>query len=101
MFTFFPQKISKSVCIIGICYISHLFVNNFSLQLRFGMVDKYLSNTNVFEHSGRFYVTAENHIPQEINIKTLETLGKWDVDGTWTRPFSSHAKVYFALDSLS
>ncbi|XP_027182326.1 carotenoid 9,10(9',10')-cleavage dioxygenase 1-like [Coffea eugenioides] len=60
--------------------------------LRFGMVDKYLSNTNVFEHSGRFYVTAENHIPQEINIKTLETLGKWDVDGTWTRPFSSHAK---------
>lgn len=38
-------------------------------------------------------MTAENHVPLEIDIKTLETLGKWDVDGTWTRPFTSHAKV--------
>ncbi|KAM5565533.1 hypothetical protein ABKV19_019506 [Rosa sericea] len=60
--------------------------------LRFGKVNKYLSNTNVFEHSGRFYSVAENHIPQEIDILTLETLGNWDVSGAWNRPFISHPK---------
>ncbi|CAK9144523.1 unnamed protein product [Ilex paraguariensis] len=42
--------------------------------LRLGKVNKYLSNTNVFEHSGKFYSISKNHIPQEINIFTLETL---------------------------
>ncbi|ONI33839.1 hypothetical protein PRUPE_1G449100 [Prunus persica] len=60
--------------------------------LRFGKVNKYLSNTNVFEHSGKFYSIAENHIPQEIDIITLETLGNWDVSGAWNRPFTSHPK---------
>ncbi|XP_050366322.1 carotenoid 9,10(9',10')-cleavage dioxygenase 1-like isoform X5 [Argentina anserina] len=60
--------------------------------LRFGKVNKYLSNTNVFEHSGKFYSIAENHIPQEIDILTLETLGNWDVSGAWNRPFTSHPK---------
>ncbi|KAB2629505.1 carotenoid 9-10-cleavage dioxygenase-like [Pyrus ussuriensis x Pyrus communis] len=60
--------------------------------LRFGKVNKYYSNTNVFEHSGKFYSVAENHIPQEIDIITLETLGNWDFSGAWNRPFTSHSK---------
>ncbi|KAG8375583.1 hypothetical protein BUALT_Bualt10G0115600 [Buddleja alternifolia] len=61
-------------------------------ELRFGLVNKYLSNTSVFEHSGKFYSAAENHIPQEIDIFTLETRGNWDVNGSWNRPFTSHPK---------
>ncbi|KAL0394080.1 UNVERIFIED_CONTAM: Carotenoid 9,10(9',10')-cleavage dioxygenase 1 [Sesamum latifolium] len=60
--------------------------------LRFGFVNKYLSNTSVFEHSGKFYSAAENHIPQEIDILTLETSRNWDINGDWTRPFTSHPK---------
>ncbi|KAJ9168269.1 hypothetical protein P3X46_019817 [Hevea brasiliensis] len=60
--------------------------------LRFGKVNKYISNTNVFEHAGKFYSVAENHIPQEIDIFTLKTLGNWDVNGSWNRPFTSHPK---------
>ncbi|KAL0330353.1 UNVERIFIED_CONTAM: Carotenoid 9,10(9',10')-cleavage dioxygenase 1 [Sesamum radiatum] len=60
--------------------------------LRFGSVNKYLSNTSVFEHSGKFYSAAENHIPQEIDILTLETRWNWDINGDWTRPFTSHPK---------
>ncbi|XP_065850153.1 carotenoid 9,10(9',10')-cleavage dioxygenase 1-like [Euphorbia lathyris] len=61
-------------------------------MLRFGKVNKYLSNTNVFEHGGKFYSIAEHHIPQEIDILTLKTLGNWDVNGSWNRPFTSHSK---------
>ncbi|KAK7410379.1 hypothetical protein VNO78_01114 [Psophocarpus tetragonolobus] len=60
--------------------------------LRFGKVNKYISNTNVFEHSGKYYSVAENHIPQEIDIFTLKTLQNWDVNGAWDRPFTSHPK---------
>ncbi|CAK9144524.1 unnamed protein product [Ilex paraguariensis] len=60
--------------------------------LRFGDVNKHISNTNIFEHSGKFYSIAENHVPQEIDIFTLETLGNWDVSGAWNRPFTSHPK---------
>ncbi|EOY29733.1 hypothetical protein QUC31_020619 [Theobroma cacao] len=61
-------------------------------MLRFGKINKQISNTNVFEHAGEFYSIAENHEPQEINIVTLETLHDWDVNGAWNRPFSSHPK---------
>ncbi|XP_004300716.1 PREDICTED: carotenoid 9,10(9',10')-cleavage dioxygenase 1-like [Fragaria vesca subsp. vesca] len=60
--------------------------------LRFGEVIKHMSNTNVFEHSGRFYSIAENCLPQEVDILTLETGCDWDVNGTWDRPFTSHPK---------
>ncbi|KAH7575122.1 hypothetical protein JRO89_XS02G0051400 [Xanthoceras sorbifolium] len=60
--------------------------------LRFGKKYKHISNTNVFEHSGKFYSIAENRMSQKINIFTLETLGNWDVDTTWNRPFTSHPK---------
>ncbi|KAI3687762.1 hypothetical protein L1987_81465 [Smallanthus sonchifolius] len=60
--------------------------------LRFGTVNKLLSNTSVFEHSGNFYAAAENHLPQEIDIRTLNTLGNWDVNRSWNRPFTAHPK---------
>ncbi|XP_052209000.1 carotenoid 9,10(9',10')-cleavage dioxygenase 1-like [Diospyros lotus] len=68
--------------------LSALLLNS----LRFGKVNKDISNTIVFEHSGRYFAVSENHLPQEIDIHTLETLGQWDVNGAWTRPFTSHAK---------
>ncbi|KAL8109879.1 carotenoid 9,10(9',10')-cleavage dioxygenase 1-like [Apium graveolens] len=61
-------------------------------MLRFGKVNKYISNTNVFEHAGKYYSIAESDMPQEIDIDTLETFGTWDVNGTWNRPFTSHPK---------
>ncbi|KAK8547408.1 hypothetical protein V6N13_098118 [Hibiscus sabdariffa] len=60
--------------------------------LRFGKPSKNLSNTNVFEHSGKLYSIAENDLPQEIDIFTLEALGDWDVNGAWNRPFTAHPK---------
>ncbi|XP_034204570.1 carotenoid 9,10(9',10')-cleavage dioxygenase 1-like [Prunus dulcis] len=60
--------------------------------LRFGTINKHLSNTNVFEHSGRLYSIAENYLPQEMDILTLETICDWNVNGAWNRPFSSHPK---------
>ncbi|KAG6649330.1 hypothetical protein CIPAW_07G204800 [Carya illinoinensis] len=56
------------------------------------MVIKYISNTNIFEHSGKYYSVAVNDVPQEIDIYTLKTLGNWDVNGAWKRPFTSHPK---------
>ncbi|XP_074333175.1 carotenoid 9,10(9',10')-cleavage dioxygenase 1-like isoform X2 [Apium graveolens] len=61
-------------------------------MLRFGKVNKIISNTNVFEHSGRYYSIAESDMPQEIDLQTLDTLGEWDIGGTWNRPFTSHPK---------
>ncbi|CAN6721399.1 unnamed protein product [Malus baccata var. baccata] len=76
--------------------------------LRFGKANKYLSNTNVFEHSGKFYSITEDHIPQEIDIITLETLDNWDVSGAWNRPFTTHPKrapgseelIIFGVDAV-
>nr|GMD48900.1 carotenoid 9,10(9',10')-cleavage dioxygenase 1-like [Ipomoea batatas] len=59
---------------------------------RFGKLTKEYANTNCFMHSGRVYAITENHLPFEIDISTLQTLGSWDVNGGWTRPFTSHAK---------
>jgi carotenoid cleavage dioxygenase-like enzyme len=65
------------------------------------MVDKQLSNTNIFEHSGRYYATAENHAPQEIDSLSLKTLGTWKLDAVWNRPFTSHPKVvHFQMSFL-
>ncbi|CAI0408461.1 unnamed protein product [Linum tenue] len=60
--------------------------------MRFGKVNKYISNTNVVEHGGKFYAVAENHAAQEFDIVTLDTIGDWDVDGAWNRPFTAHPK---------
>ncbi|KAJ6745612.1 BETA-CAROTENE DIOXYGENASE [Salix koriyanagi] len=77
-------------------------------MLRFGKVNKDLSNTNVFEHSGKFYSIAENHLPQEIDIFSLQALGDWDINGAWHRPFTAHPKtapgtgelVVFGVDAM-
>ena len=76
----------------------------YTLQLRFGVVNKHMSNTNVFEHSGKVYTIAENYVPQEVDISTLETICDWDVNGAWDRPFTSHPKVrsswFFSIANL-
>ncbi|KAG9153535.1 hypothetical protein Leryth_008485 [Lithospermum erythrorhizon] len=59
---------------------------------RFGEFNKCLSNTNIFEHSGKLYSIAENHMPQRIDIQTLRSLGNWKVLEDWDRPFTSHPK---------
>ncbi|KAE8675839.1 Carotenoid 9,10(9',10')-cleavage dioxygenase 1, putative isoform 2 [Hibiscus syriacus] len=69
-----------------------VFSSHLLNMLRFGKPFKNMSNTNVFEHSGRLYSIAENDLPQEIDILTLEALGDWDVNGAWNRPFTSHPK---------
>ncbi|XP_050880783.1 carotenoid 9,10(9',10')-cleavage dioxygenase [Lathyrus oleraceus] len=60
--------------------------------LRYGTVNKYFSNTSVFEHSGKFYSVAESHMPQEIDILSLKTLNNWELSATWNRSFPSHPK---------
>ncbi|GJX04845.1 carotenoid 9,10(9',10')-cleavage dioxygenase 1-like protein, partial [Tanacetum coccineum] len=44
------------------------------------------------ESDGKYYSVSENHMPQEINIRTLKTLRNWDVDESWNRPFTAHPK---------
>ncbi|ONM54207.1 Carotenoid cleavage dioxygenase [Zea mays] len=61
--------------------------------LRFGKVSKDISNTNVFEHSGRVFAVAENSLPYEICVGSLDTRDAWDVGGEWDRPFTAHPKV--------
>ncbi|XP_028118578.1 9-cis-epoxycarotenoid dioxygenase NCED3, chloroplastic-like [Camellia sinensis] len=60
--------------------------------LRFGDVNKILSNTSVFEHGGKYYSIAENYLAQEIDISSLSTLDDWDLGGAWGRPFTTHPK---------
>ncbi|EXB58586.1 hypothetical protein L484_008741 [Morus notabilis] len=61
--------------------------------MRYGKIVKYLSNTNVFEHSGKVYSVAEDYMPQEIDISTLKTLGNMDLSGAWNRACTSHPKI--------
>ncbi|KAK1630217.1 hypothetical protein QYE76_004532 [Lolium multiflorum] len=61
--------------------------------LRFGKVNKSISNTNVFEHRGRVYAITESHQPVEICIQNLETSNTWDIQEEWDRPCTSHPKA--------
>ncbi|XP_028552320.1 carotenoid 9,10(9',10')-cleavage dioxygenase-like isoform X5 [Dendrobium catenatum] len=61
-------------------------------KLRFGKMAKDLSNTNVLEFSGKVFAVAENHMPLEIDLLSLETIGDWDLSGAWDRPFMAHPK---------
>ncbi|XP_008659260.1 carotenoid 9,10(9',10')-cleavage dioxygenase 1 [Zea mays] len=60
--------------------------------LRFGKAVKDSANTNIFEHAGRAFAVTENHLPYEINISNLSTLGPYSVNGAWNQPFTSHPK---------
>ncbi|KAL7610188.1 hypothetical protein Lser_V15G10472 [Lactuca serriola] len=60
--------------------------------LRFGHVNKIMSNTNVFEHGGKHYSISEDYLPQEIDLISLETYNSWNPGGSWSRPFTSHPK---------
>ncbi|MED6205397.1 hypothetical protein PIB30_017209 [Stylosanthes scabra] len=61
-------------------------------KFRFGTNNECYSNTNVFEHSGKFYSITDTHLPNEIDIFTLNTLDQWDFNGAWNRAFTSHPK---------
>ncbi|XP_057737840.1 carotenoid 9,10(9',10')-cleavage dioxygenase-like [Arachis stenosperma] len=72
----------------SLAVLSSLMLN----KLRFGENYKYYSNTDVIEHSGKFYSVSDSHLPFEIDIFTLNTLNQWDFNGVWNRPFGSHPK---------
>ncbi|XP_011626793.1 carotenoid 9,10(9',10')-cleavage dioxygenase [Amborella trichopoda] len=61
-------------------------------QLRFGKHYRDMNNTNIFEHGGKVFSIAENHLPYEIDVSSLDTMDAWDINGAWDRPFTSHPK---------
>ncbi|KAF0901550.1 hypothetical protein E2562_003528 [Oryza meyeriana var. granulata] len=61
-------------------------------QLRFGKPVKDSANTSIFEHAGRAFAATENHLPYEIDINNLSTLGPYNINGSWDQPFTSHPK---------
>nr|XP_043640066.1 carotenoid 9,10(9',10')-cleavage dioxygenase 1-like [Erigeron canadensis] len=69
-----------------------LFAGLILNKLRFGQDNKILSNTSVFEHGGKHYSVAENFLPQEIDLISLETYDNWNPSGSWSRAFTSHPK---------
>ena len=78
----------------------HSETSDHATQLRFGKVNKDISNTNVFEHAGRVFAVAENHLPQEICIDNLDTGGTWDIGGEWDRhAFTAHPKVWTTVQA--
>ncbi|CAN6190803.1 unnamed protein product [Urochloa humidicola] len=60
--------------------------------LRFGKPVKDSANTNIFEHAGRAFAVSEHHLPYEIDINNLNTLGPYSINGAWSQPFTSHPK---------
>ena len=85
---------SKTLCCSQVLCIWHSEMSEHEQQLRFGKVNKDISNTNVFEHAGRVFAVAENHLPQEICIQNLDTGDTWDLGGEWDRAFTAHPKVW-------
>uniref|UniRef100_A0A0D9WM78 Uncharacterized protein n=1 Tax=Leersia perrieri TaxID=77586 RepID=A0A0D9WM78_9ORYZ len=64
----------------------------YATLLRFGKPVKDSANTSIFEHAGRAFAVTENHLPYEIDISNLSTLGPYNVNGAWDQPFTSHPK---------
>lgn len=62
-------------------------------MLRFGKVMRSMSNTSVFMHAGRVFAAAENDIPHELNLQSLDTIASWSIGGDWILPFTAHPKV--------
>uniref|UniRef100_A0A0E0L884 Carotenoid oxygenase n=1 Tax=Oryza punctata TaxID=4537 RepID=A0A0E0L884_ORYPU len=60
--------------------------------VRFGKPVKDSANTSIFEHAGRAFAATENHLPYEIDINNLSTLGPYNINGAWDQPFTSHPK---------
>ncbi|KAI4380905.1 hypothetical protein MLD38_007041 [Melastoma candidum] len=71
-----------------------MLVSFFLNRARHGTLNKHLSNASIFSHGGKLYAISENYIPVEINSRTLETIGEWQVLSTaaWGRPCTSHPK---------
>ncbi|MGF6708680.1 carotenoid cleavage dioxygenase-like enzyme [Pseudomonas frederiksbergensis] len=49
-------------------------------------VDRGTANTNIVFHANRLLALKEDALPIEIDPLTLETIGKWDAEGTITSP---------------
>ncbi|KAM0887592.1 hypothetical protein ACQ4PT_028922 [Festuca glaucescens] len=62
-------------------------------MLRFGKMIRNMSNTSVFVHAGRVFAAAENDMPNEIDLQSLDTIGSWSIGGDWHMPFTAHPKV--------
>nr|XP_025881985.1 carotenoid 9,10(9',10')-cleavage dioxygenase 1 isoform X3 [Oryza sativa Japonica Group] len=60
--------------------------------VRFGKPVKDSANTSIFQHAGRAFAATENHLPYEIDINNLRTLGPYNINGAWDQPFTSHPK---------
>ncbi|KAI5002036.1 hypothetical protein ZWY2020_026686 [Hordeum vulgare] len=58
-------------------------------MLRFGKVMRSMSNTSVFMHAGRVFAAAENDIPHELNLQSLDTIASWSIGGDWILPFTA------------
>ncbi|CAL5046173.1 unnamed protein product [Urochloa decumbens] len=72
-----------------------MYFNKSSLgewKISFGKAVKDSANTNIFEHAGRAFAVTENHLPYEIDINNLNTLGPYSINGAWDQPFTSHPK---------
>jgi len=62
-------------------------------MLRFGKVFRNTNNTSVFVHASRVFAAADNDIPHEMDLQSLDTMASWSVGGDWILPFTSHPKV--------
>ncbi|CAI0441372.1 unnamed protein product [Linum tenue] len=76
----------------GLKSTESIFGKTNHIWMRFGKVNKDLSNTGVVCHGGKFYSVAENHAAQEFDILGLDARGEWDINGAWDRPFTAHPK---------
>lgn len=55
---------------------------------------------SVFVHAGRVFAAAENDIPHEMDLQSLDTTARWSIGGEWILPFTAHPKVHaFKLQS--
>ncbi|KAL4194118.1 hypothetical protein AMTRI_Chr05g67090 [Amborella trichopoda] len=88
--TFLPATLGYSPAVLMGALLNQ--ASQIFLLMRFGMINKDLTNTSVFEHGGRVFAIAENHLPYEIELSDLNTLNTWDINGAWDRPFTSHPK---------
>ncbi|HWJ70635.1 MAG TPA: carotenoid oxygenase family protein [Sphingobium sp.] len=59
-----------------------------------GVINRTVANTTPFVFGGKLFALKEDSLPLVIDPDTLETLGAWDFDGTYSSPtFTAHPKI--------
>lgn len=93
--TFMVETARRRPCFLSVAKGNPLamVVGGILNMLRFGKVFRNISNTSVFVHAGRVFAAADNDMPNEIDLQSLDTIGSWSVGGGWLMPFTSHPKV--------